>query len=112
MQSRFLDPKNDFAFKKVFASEQNKDILIHFLNDILDHQHIGQIQSVEFLPTINNPEIAAKKQSILDVMCQDDQGMYYIVEIQVDSTAGFEKRAQYYAAVSYTHLTLPTTSRV
>ncbi|KJW06308.1 PD-(D/E)XK nuclease transposase family protein [Orientia tsutsugamushi str. UT144] len=33
--SRFLDPKNDIAFKKIFGSEKNKDILIHFLNDIL-----------------------------------------------------------------------------
>ena len=33
--SRYLDPKNDIAFKKIFGSEKNKDILIHFLNDIL-----------------------------------------------------------------------------
>ena len=103
MQSRFLDPKNDFAFKKVFGSEKNKDILIHFLNDILDHQHIGLIQTVEFLPTVSNPETAAKKQSILDVMCQDDKGMFYIVEMQVASTGGFEKRAQYYAAKAYSN---------
>ncbi|WP_350339691.1 PD-(D/E)XK nuclease family transposase [Candidatus Rhabdochlamydia sp. T3358] len=32
---RYLDPKNDIAFKKIFGSEKNKDILIHFLNDIL-----------------------------------------------------------------------------
>ena len=103
MKSRFLDPKNDFAFKKVFGSEKNKDILIHFLNDILDHQYIGHIQNVEFLPTVTNPETAAKKQSILDVMCQDDQGMCYIVEMQVASTEGFEKRAQYYAAKAYSN---------
>lgn len=32
---KYLDPKNDISFKKVFGSEKNKDILIHFLNDIL-----------------------------------------------------------------------------
>ena len=33
--SKFLDPKNDFCFKKIFGTEKNKDILIHFLNDIM-----------------------------------------------------------------------------
>ena len=103
MQSRCLDPKNDFAFKKVFGSEKNKDILIHFLNDLLDRQYIGLMQNVEFVPTINHPETAAKKQRILDVMCQDDKGMFYIVEMQVASTEGFEKRAQYYAAKAYSN---------
>ena len=34
--SKFLDPKNDVAFRKVFGSEQHKDIVIHFINDILE----------------------------------------------------------------------------
>jgi len=33
--SKFLDPKNDFAFRRIFGSVNNKDILIHFLNDML-----------------------------------------------------------------------------
>lgn len=32
---RFIDPKIDFAFKKIFASEDSKDILISFLNALL-----------------------------------------------------------------------------
>lgn len=35
MLSKFLDPKNDIAFRRIFGSERNKDILIHFINDIL-----------------------------------------------------------------------------
>ena len=34
--NKFLDPKNDFAFKRIFGTERNKDILIHFLNDMLN----------------------------------------------------------------------------
>ena len=101
MLGKFLDPKNDFAFKRVFGTEKNKDILIHFLNDILDHQYIGQITAVTFLDPVQAPEVAAKKQSIVDVLCQDQRGMQYIVEMQVTDTAGFEKRAQYYAAKAY-----------
>src|SRR5579864_7778476 len=85
MLSKFLDPKNDVAFKKIFGSEKNKDILIHFLNDILEFSGHQQIQSVEFLRTIQDPDIAAKKQSIVDVLCQDAEGVKYIIEMQVYS---------------------------
>jgi predicted transposase/invertase (TIGR01784 family) len=32
---RFLDPKNDYVFKRIFGSEQSQDILKSFLNAIL-----------------------------------------------------------------------------
>lgn len=99
--TRFLDPKNDFAFKRIFGQEKNKDILIAFLNDILDHDHVGQIVDVKLLSTIQNAEIAARKQSILDVLCEDTKGAQYIVEMQVAKSKGFEKRAQYYASKAY-----------
>ena len=99
--SRYLDPKNDFAFKRIFGREENKDILISFLNDILDHDHVGKIVDVEFLSPVQDPDIVAKKQSILDVLCRDQEGAQYIVEMQVAKTEGFEKRAQYYAAKAY-----------
>jgi hypothetical protein len=66
--SKFLDPKNDVAFKKVFGSEKHKDILIHFINDILEIKGNDQIEGVEFLSPVQNAEIAYKKQSIVDVM--------------------------------------------
>jgi len=99
--SKFLDPKNDVAFKKVFGSEKHKDILIHFINDILELKGSNQIEEVEFLSPIQNAEIASKKQSIVDVLCKDKNGVQIIVEMQVAPTKGFEKRAQYYAAKAY-----------
>ena len=101
MLDKFLDPKNDFAFKRVFGSEKNKDILIQFLNDILDHQYIGQIKDITFLPTIQESAVAASKQSIVDVLCQDQHGVQYIVEMQVTATTDFDKRVQYYATKAY-----------
>ena len=99
--SKFLDPKNDIAFKRVFGSENHKDILIHFINDILELKDNQQIESVEFLSPIQDPEIAYKKQSLIDVLCRDKNGVQIIVEMQVAPTKGFEKRAQYYAAKAY-----------
>ena len=33
---KFLDPTNDLAFKKIFGNIKKKNILISFLNAILD----------------------------------------------------------------------------
>ncbi|WP_341816049.1 MULTISPECIES: Rpn family recombination-promoting nuclease/putative transposase [unclassified Wolbachia] len=99
--SKFLDPKNDIAFRRIFGTEKNKDILIHFLNDILSFTGKNAIQDIEFLSTIQDPDIASKKQSIVDVLCRDSTGVQWIIEMQVAKTKGFEKRAQYYAAKAY-----------
>ncbi len=99
--SKFLDPKNDRAFRRIFGSEKNKDILIHFINDILGLEGSDQIQEVSFQPTIQEAEIASKKQSAVDVLCKDAKGVQIIVEMQVSPQEGFEKRAQYYAAKAY-----------
>ncbi|KIE04872.1 putative transposase [Candidatus Jidaibacter acanthamoeba] len=100
---KYLDPKNDIAFKKIFGSEKNKDIVVHFLNDILGKTGEGKIKEVSFLNPVQIPEIAVKKQSIIDVLCTDESGVQYIVEMQVAKVRGFEKRAQYYAAKAYSN---------
>ncbi len=79
--SKFLDPKNDLSFKKIFGSEKNKNILIHFLNDILDFSTSDQIIEIEFLSTIMDPEIASDKQSIVDVLCKDSIGNRFVIEM-------------------------------
>ena len=99
--SKFLDPKNDFCFKQIFGTEKNKDILIHFLNDILKYEGSEKITEVTFLKTIQDPEIAAYRQSIVDVLCKDQNGDQVIVEMQISKHKGFEKRAQFYAAKAY-----------
>jgi len=99
--SKFLDPKNDVAFRRIFGTERNRDILIHFINDILELKDTNKIKEVNFLSTIQIPEIASKKQSTVDVLCKDENGVQIIVEMQVSPQSGFEKRAQYYAAKAY-----------
>jgi predicted transposase/invertase (TIGR01784 family) len=101
MLGKFLDPKNDVAFKRIFGNEKNQDILIHFLNDVLVFQKNRPICKITLLKTILDPDIASLKTSIVDILCEDDEGSRYIVEMQVANTSGFEKRAQYYAAKAY-----------
>jgi hypothetical protein len=51
----------DVAFKKIFGNEKNQDILIHFLNDMLVFKGNQPIKEVQFLKTVQDPDIAAKK---------------------------------------------------
>lgn len=105
MFTKFLDPKNDFAFKRIFGTEKNKDILVHFLNDMITFKK--PIQEVTFLKTHLDPETAAQKTSIVDILCKDSSGNTYIVEMQVAKEKGFEKRAQYYASKAYVSQSYP-----
>ncbi|MBH1989722.1 MAG: Rpn family recombination-promoting nuclease/putative transposase [Alphaproteobacteria bacterium] len=99
--SKFLDPKNDYLFKRLFGTEKNKDILIHFINSVLHLEGEDAIQDVTYLQTDLNPEYAYKKQSMVDVLCRDIKGTQFIIEMQVAKFSGFEERAQFYAAKAY-----------
>ncbi len=101
MLFKFLDPKNDVAFKKIFGTEKNKDILIHFLNDMITFRENKKIVDISFLKPIQDPETISKKTSIVDILCKDEMGSTYVVEMQVAREKGFEKRAQFYASRAY-----------
>ena len=99
--SKYLDPKNDLAFKRIFGTERHKSIPIDFLNATLNLNGLDKIVDLEFLNPIQTSEIDSKKTSIVDVLVRDQRGIQYIVEMQVAKVEGFEKRAQYYAAKTY-----------
>ncbi len=101
MLSRYLDPKNDLAFKKIFGTEKHKRIPIDFLNAVFGLKGDKRIVDLEFLNPRQTPEIDARKESIVDLLVQDQRGTKVIVEMQVAKIEGFEKRAQYYAAKTY-----------
>jgi predicted transposase/invertase (TIGR01784 family) len=96
---KFLNPRNDLAFKRIFGSEKNKDILIHFLNDIL--MRSSPITEVSFLKTVQDPEVAPLRVTIVDVMCQDQDKNRFIIEMQLSREKAFDRRALYYAARAY-----------
>lgn len=101
MYTRYLDPKNDIAFRKVFGQEKHKRIPIDFLNAVFGLKGKTKIVDLEFLNLKQIPEIDARKESVVDVMVRDQSGGKYIIEMQVAKMKGFEKRAQYYAAKTY-----------
>ena len=101
LANKYLNPQYDISFKRIFGTEKNKELLLNFLNVVLKNQIKSPIIEVVFLKTVQDPEIASKKQSIVDVLCKDTTGVQYIIEMQMTKGSGFEERAQYYAAKAY-----------
>ena len=97
---RFINPKTDFAFKKIFGDEQNKEILISFLNAIL-YQGNSAIESLEILNPYQSPKIRGIKDTYLDIRAKLNNQQTVIIEMQVLNVEGFEKRILYNAAKAY-----------
>ena len=90
MAGKYLDPKADLTFKLVFG--EHKDLVMSLLNALLPLEPDGQITSVEYLPTELVPENPGKKDSVVDVRCEDQQGRQFIVEMQMYWNQYFKSR--------------------
>ncbi len=69
---RFLNPKTDFAFKKIFGSESSTDILISFLNALLGLKAPYRLQEIVILDPYLAPKIRSMKDTYLDVRAKDE----------------------------------------
>lgn len=98
---KFVDVKNDIAFRKIFGNEQKKIILISFLNAVLGLEGEDRVADVTLLNPFQLPRIIGEKSSIIDVKAKDIKGSTFIVEMQVAEPAGFDKRVLYYTSRDY-----------
>lgn len=96
----FINPKTDFAFKKIFGSAESKDILISFLNATL-YEEKPYIIDLEILNPYIAPKIRGMKDTYLDVKARLHNDTTVIIEMQVLNIEGFEKRILYNAAKAY-----------
>jgi len=98
---KFVDPKNDFAFKKIFGDENKTEILISLLNAILDFKDNKTIVSLEILNPFQVPKIKDLKNTILDIRAKNQGDEEFIVEMQKKDLSNFEKRSLYYTSKAY-----------
>ena len=97
---RFISPKTDFAFKKIFGSTDSQDILISFLNALIyDGEPI--IQDLKIIDPYLAATVIGLKDSYLDVKAQITGNKTVIIEMQVLNVAAFEKRVVYNLAKTY-----------
>lgn len=83
----------DFMFKRMFCSEANKDVLIWFLNMVLEDV---EIKSVDFIPTEHLGLTEEDRKVIFDISCECTDGRTFIIEMQKGYQKYFRERALYY----------------
>lgn len=102
MQQRLVNLKIDFAFKQLFGIKGNEDILIGFLNAILQSSLESQITSLQLEDPHLHKEYEDDKLSILDLLATLDNGTQVNIEIQLRNTHDMIKRSLYYWSKLYT----------
>jgi len=90
-----IDPKVDCVFKSILGKEENKALLIHFLNAVLSRTSGVRIQDVQILNPYNEREFESDKLSVVDIKARDDQERSYQVEIQLALHPGLTARMLY-----------------
>lgn len=96
--SRYINFYTDFAFKKIFGTEENKDLLISFLNALLDLKGDGEIKDLTYLNSEILGEDIRERRAIYDVYCQTKGGDRFIVEMQKAKQDHFQDRSIYYSS--------------
>ena len=97
---RYLDPKADLTFKKVFG--EHPDLVISLLNALLPFDEPEEeIAEIEYLTPELVPETPLKKNSIVDVRCKDKMGRQFLVEMQMLWSPAFMQRVLFNASKAY-----------
>lgn len=96
---RYLNPKADLTFKRVFG--EHPDLVMSFLNALLPLAPGQEITDIEYLPSEMVPENPLRKNSIVDVRCKDQKGRQFIVEMQMIWSPEFKQRVLFNASKAY-----------
>ena len=80
MAKRYLDPKADLTFKKVFG--EHPDLVISLLNALLPLKKGEEIQSVEYLTPFHAPDNLFFNENVVNVKCTNNNGSHFFVQIQ------------------------------
>lgn len=97
---KFINPKTDYAFKKIFGSDQSQDILISFLNAIV-YQGETFITSLEIIDPYAPGRIYGLKTTYFDVKALLNNGENVLIEMQAFNVHAFGKRILYNTAKMY-----------
>ena len=96
---RYLSPKADLTFKRVFG--EHPDLVMSLLNALLPLEADRKITEIEYLPSEMVPENPLRKNSIVDVRCKDAQGRHFLVEMQMLWSPEFKQRVLFNASKAY-----------
>jgi len=99
--SYYVKPSSDIFIKYLFGTEENKPILLAFINAVLIKTDFDPIVSVEIVNPFNIKEFIHDKETVLDVKATDNNGRIYDIEVQSIGNSVFIHRSLYYWSVLY-----------
>lgn len=95
LHERYVNFYTDFAFKKLFGTEVNKELLRSFLNSLLDGQEV-----ITNLTYLNSEQLGTQeidRKAVFDVYCENERGEKFLVEMQKAEQQFFKDRSVFYA---------------
>ena len=95
LHERYINPSTDFAFKLLFGTELNKELLISFLNALLHGEE--HIKEITYLNSEHLGTQERDRRGVFDIYCKNEQGEKFLVEMQKGEQAFFKDRSIYYA---------------
>jgi predicted transposase/invertase (TIGR01784 family) len=98
-KNKYLDPKNDLTFRKIFG--EHPHLLISFLNSLLPLKEGQLIEVIEYQDIELIPELPGFKRSMVDVRCTDNFKRKFIVEMHMYWTSSFKKRMMFNSGKAY-----------
>lgn len=95
---RYIYFHTGFAFRKLFGSEENKDLLISFLNALLQGRE--EIIDLSYISMTDEQRLQEYdgRRSVIDVRCTNKQNDHFLVELQKADHVLCEERSVYYSA--------------
>ena len=96
LKDKYIDPFTDFGFKKLFGEENNKELLLNFLNELLNKEE-EKIVSLSYLKTERLGVSEESRRAIFDLYCENEKGEKFIVELQKTKIGFFKDRTLYYS---------------
>ena len=93
---KYIDPLVDFAFKKIFGSEPNKDLLIAFLNEVFRGRKV--IADLVYDKNEHPGDLKNEGAAIFDLLCTGKDGEKFLIEVQRGRQGNFKDRALFYTS--------------
>jgi len=93
-KSVFINPFVDRGFKILFGQESSKELLIELINDLLEGEH--HVEDLSYMDKEDPGETTDGRGIVFDLLCKDQDGTTFIVELQNARQTYFYERALYY----------------
>ena len=101
MSDYYIKPTSDIFIHYIFGSEKNKNLLLSFVNAVLEDSGFSPIADAIIQNPFNIKNFPVDKASILDVKLKDEKGRLYNLEVQSLGNRQFIKRSLYYWSKVY-----------